>query len=185
MDKLKRVFVCIILFLLVFLSLTGCKRNQLDNTPRYPGNAFDILSENHLMLERLVQLFSDHLEAFLLYDSRYSLHKDFPLYDNPNTNNWTFFSLSEREFVTKCKSELYVDNITLYEARMDTYPVLEIDFNTEFKPCIIYWIDISEDDITVDKLEHTIDNLLSSHDDFCYIAKGIGNNWYILQRKEP
>ena len=184
MDKLKRIFVCIILFLIVFLSLTGCKRNQSDSIPRYPGNVFDILLENHLTLEQLVQLFTEHPEAFLLYDSRYSLHKDFPLYDN-HTNYWTCFSLSEREFVIKCKSELYVDNITLYEASIDTYPVLEIDFNTEFMPCIIYWIYISEDDISEDKLEHTFDSLLSSHDDFCYIAKGIGNNWYILQREEP
>ncbi len=185
MGKLKRVFVCIILFLLVFLSLSGCKRNQSDSVPRYPGNAFDILSENHSTLEQLIQLFNDHPEAFLLYDSRYSLHKDFPLYDNPNTNHWTCFSLSEREFVIKCKSELYMDNITLYEARMDTYPVLELDFNTEFMPCIIYWIDIYEDDISEDKLDHTIENLLGSRDDSCYIAKGIGDNWYILQREEP
>lgn len=185
MDKLKQVFVYIILLLLVLLSLSGCTVNHSDSVARYPGNAFDILSENHLTLERLAQLFNDHPEAFLLYDSQYSLHKDFPLYDNPNTNRWTCFSLSEREFVLKCKSELYVENITLYEARMDTYPVFELDFNTEFMPCVIYWIDIQEDDINEDKLNHTIDNLLSSHDEFCYIAKGIGDNWYILQREEP
>ena len=184
MDKLKRVFVYIILFLLVLLTLSGCKRNQSDSVPRYPGNASDILSENHLTLERLVQLFNDHPEAFLLYDSPYSQHKDFPFYDNPNTNRWTWFSLSERELIIKCTSELYMDNITLFGARTDTYQVLELYFKTESMPCVIYWIDIPEDGFDEDKLGCTVYWLLRSHSSDCYIEKALGNNWYMLKRDE-
>ncbi len=184
MDKLKRVFVCIILFVFVLLSLSGCKKEQADSNPRYHGSAFDLLSENCSTLERLVQLFMDHPEAFLLYDSPYSQHKDFPLWlfdHDPNTDQWVCFSTSEREFVIKCKSELYVDNITLYEARMDTYPALRLEFNTEFMPYVIYWIDIYEDDINEDKLEHTMEWLLSPYSDSCYIENALGINWYMLK----
>ncbi len=183
MNKQKRVTLCMVLLMFCLLPLSGCKKEQADSTPRYHGSAFDILSENCSTLERLVHLFMDHTEAFLLYDSPYSYHKDFPLwlFDNPNTDRWTCFSTSEREFIIKCKSDLFLENITLHEANTDTYSALELHFYVESNPYTIYWIDFPEDGFDKDKLEHTMEWLLRSHSDSSYIENALGINWYMLK----
>lgn len=138
------------------------------------------------MLEGLVQLFMEHQEAFLLYDSPYSQHKDFPigLFDTPNTDRWTCFSISDHEFIIKCKSELFFENITLYEARTNTYAVLELHFDVASAPYIIYWMDTNEDSFDEDKLRHTMDRLLRERSSDCYIEKALGDNWYMLKSDE-
>ena len=186
MNRLVRVVLCVILLASCLLSLSGCKRAQTNSIVRYDGSAVDLLLENRLTLEGLVQLFMDHPEAFLLYDSPYSQHKDFPLwlFDNPDTDRWTCFSTSECDFILNCKSSLLIEYITLYEARTNTYTVLELHFDVASAPYTIYWIDADEDGFDEEKLRQTMDWLLRARANDCYIEKVLGNNWYALKWDE-
>ena len=185
--KPAKMICCVVALVLaaeviIFVSAPGFHREQPTQTPRYDGSAFDMLSENCATLEKLVQLFMDHPEAFMLPGEEYSRSKDLPLwmFHDSNTDSWPCFSNSEYEFIVKCKADLSLEHITLYEARADTYAVLELLCLSSSAPYSIYWIDIPEDDFGEDKFEHTAYMLLRPHPDNYYIVKALGNNWYML-----
>lgn len=186
MYRLKHGVFLFISCLLCMVFLSGCSKRQAYIPPaEYPGSVYDILANHQSTLERYVQLLKEHPEAFVVYDSPYSRHKDIPLDDVYGMKHLECFNASDAEFLKKCSSVMCMRSLTFHEAFVDTYPVYEFFFQTSFHPYTLYWIELDEDDADKEeKLAGTIEHLLSSHNDSCSIVKGSGTNWYILNVDE-
>ncbi len=188
MYRLKHGVVLFICCLLCIVFLSGCsKRQPVICRAEYPGSVYDILANHQSTLERYVQLLKEHPEAFVVYDSPYSSHKDIPLDDDFGEKYLECFNASDAEFLKKCRSVMCIRSLTFNfnEALVDTYPAYEFFFRTSFKPNTLYWIELDEDDADKEeKLAETIERLLSPHNDSCSIVKGPGTNWYILNVDE-